>query len=388
MTSFATHSDRTLQHKHGTSFTKHTDQHKNSAWKIFSAENRYLYKSLKRNEKYQNYFISILEEKTLNDFHEKMIATDKRYNMFDYHFTNFCTSANVSVIKTKFDPYDTQLAKSNGIFSRLISDLDTNEILFIVRRYHEMINNFDNENIDSAFRVLLHSVTQELSKRISSMTPEDIFRVADMLYVTGFHRHNMVIKAVIQRCVSNPDILDVPEQRILFFFYLGLERVSRRGVTVEMQDQDEMAAVIESCNINEIGVMTLGLFRAEIQLKSERLGLLVVKKLEENLDTCHPITLSAILKFIQYTTDRRLSEKFPAINEALTDRTFVSKVAKAVPRATVKDTPWVMRICRLYSSIRFCPEEVFQAVVRKVLENGSSHVRLKDIAELLMRYLL
>ena len=371
------------QHKTRPSFTANTDQNRNSAWKAFSAENRYFYKSLRRDEKYQDYFVSAIDKKTLNEFHEKMIETSKIYNAFDYHFTNFCTSAVVCGIKKKFDPYETQFSKSISVFGRLISDLDTNNILLMVRRYHETVRQFSNETIDSVFPILLQYVTKELSKRVSTMPPRDIFRVADLLYVTGFHRQNMVIKAVIQQCMSDLDILNIPEQRILFFFYLGLERVSRRGVTVEMQDQEEMVGILENCNINEIGVISLGMFRAEIQLKSENLGLLIVKKLEENLNLCHTITLSAILKFIEFTVDRRLSDKFPAIYTALTDKTFVTNVVKAVPGTTAKDMPWLMRVCRLYSSIRFCPEEVLQAVICKVLEIGATHMRLKDIAELL-----
>ena len=372
-------SNRSLQqHKSRPSFKTDTIRH---GWITFNAENRYFYNKLRQDEKYHDYLISAIDRKSLDDFHEKMIETSKLYNAFDYHYTNFCTNAIASGATKNTDLYETQVYRLIRLIKRLIRepDIDAIKVLCMVRRYHE----FANETIDSAFSILLQTVSKELSNRISTMSAHDIFRVADLLYITGFHRNNVLIKAVIQRCMSDLDIINIPEQRILFFFYVGLERLTRRGLTMETHDQEEMVQVLDKCNINEIGVVAFGMFRAEIQIKSEKLGLLIVKKLEENFRSCHSIVLSAILKFIEFTIDRRLCDKFPAIYGALTDRMFIYNVAKAVSDKRVKNMPWLMRVCRLYSSIRFCPEEVLQAVISKILETDAAHMRLKDIAEIL-----
>ena len=345
-----------------------------------ATKDEHFYNVLLKQERYKKYFLTQIEGEKLNQYYTEMILANKVLSSFHGLLTKY-------YIMHEKEPYRQATLKENIrfhiLFGALLSELEMHEIWCLTKHFLHVAKKHETTSLFKQFALV---ASYEILKRVHTLSLEEIFKTADMLFLVGMYRKNLLMKSLIRRMMHQETI----EQQVLFFFYMGLEGVSTAGLNDTIWNEYHLIRVIENLDINEVGIIGYGLFKARVKLQDENLGLLILEKLDENLDVCPDIAAASIFRFLTYTFDRRLIEKFPNIYKRLIDKHFTEKLAYFVSDIKMEDfrQSSVYYILRLYSTILFSPEVLKDSIAKKLIEEESGQLRtmrLKDLSEIATR---
>ena len=349
-----------------------------------SLRNKLFHKHLSKQEHYQKYFLTLIEGKKWNQYCDEMILEERVLGLNEVLEFYMSHVRDKYMLTIKELSYFKRLCKVT-----LFPKLKIQEIWCLMRHFFAMAKKAD-DRTSVLFKEFASVASTEILKRVDTLSSEEIFKTADTLFLVQMYRKSPLMKALVQRMMNQETTEQQgSEQEVLFFFYMGLDQFSVPDMSNKIMDQHRLLTISENLHINEVGIICSGLFRAKVTLQDEKFGLHLLEKLQGNLGCCHDVMISMILKFLSYTLDRRLSEKFPAIYSVLTDRNFISKLAHFVSDVKVTKLPAssVFRIIRLYSNIQYGPEVIIDAAVKNILESANciQRMRLKDLGDVVFR---
>ncbi|KAK3876256.1 hypothetical protein Pcinc_018943 [Petrolisthes cinctipes] len=147
------------------------------------------------------------------------------------------------------------------------------------------------------FVALWNSLDHTCTERIRKWDIARMFLVADHWFALRLSRistYNIQMTKILGRQVTSMG----PAQLVQFLFYANLSRKLEPFI-IKRDIEKRLIDVLEHLSVEELGVISMGFFKTQTFLKSEKLIENIIKKTRESLEFVSDASLCAILKLLR-----------------------------------------------------------------------------------------
>ena len=343
------------------------------------------YATLKEKENYKSYFEVMDMRETENDL-SRLVSESPVMYAVDKLMKTYITSCRNPSSNTGSGCLQILKHRYRKLYPRMTVD----ESLCLLKVLFHLSQKLKNAEIDKGIEWITYVSYHSLLDRAQDSSKMEVFRVMSVLFLTGYRRLPKILSALMNKLVDRHSILEVPEQLVLFFFYLNLKTVNKMEYKFDIDEHilNLTASHLPNMNILETSIIALGLVRVDKWMtgESEKLDSAIVRLLEDNLAASDFFLLTSLVKYITYSPTKSVNKRGTSVFSALTNKQFTSKVAAAVARVRLDDISFLIYTLKLYNTLFYCPDCLFEAITSKVLELGPAQMANTFVGEILFWY--
>ncbi|PSN43523.1 hypothetical protein C0J52_22635 [Blattella germanica] len=335
------------------------------AKRFVATENTYAYSILRKNEAYSN---TLAEEFSVDEL-EKI--TDEEFSVLTA--LNWCNESNENILsglqkmlsyscKNSLDISDERFDNITKALVEKISQLNDEDLCRILM----YLNIFPpTPSITSHnFVDLWKAIDKECDARMKNWDRRKLFLVADYWYLLSLTSFSSFMWHAIIRISRKPDKL-TPSELVQCMFYINARR--RFPDRVSIYDFEfSLERCIDKLNIEELSILAMGFFKSKSAIRNQNLMIEIMRRIIDNMDTIHEISLTALLKLIRYSL-------LPTSYDTLL--TLLDKVVPQIDRLSLLS---LTHIALVGTNMQLYHEETMNKIVNRI-SNEIESCRLKDL---------
>ncbi|EDW00141.1 GH12705 [Drosophila grimshawi] len=209
---------------------------------------------------------------------------------------------------------------------------------------------------------LWNTLDIECCRRIEHWPTAQLLLVSDAWYQLGLARIGEFVWQALRKLGRKVRKLP-PEQLVQSMFLCNL---LRRPIFEMFDFEQNLAQCVQQMTLQELGVMAMGFFKTQTQIRNPDLLQQLYTRLEAQLDNVEDITLVAMLKVLRYSSKL---PQVPALNQLLV------KLQPQVDRVSLLSC---LHMALLGSDLQTCNDDLVERILLR-FERELNATRLKDL---------
>lgn len=263
--------------------------------------------------------------------------------------------------------------------AQTVTQISDERFTGFIRIYCQQLHLFDDEQLLGSLRSLQQLPTPESTKalnymelwntldieccrRIDRWSSSQLLLVSDAWYQLGLARIGEYVWLALRKLGRKVRKLP-PEQLVQSMFLCNL---LRRPVFEMFDFEVNLANCVQQMTLQELGVMAMGFFKTQTQIRNPELLQEIYRRVESQLDSVEDITLVALLKILRY------SSKLPQV-DALNH--LLEALQPQVERVSLLTC---LHMALLGCELQTCNDELIERILLR-FEHELDTARLKDL---------
>ena len=217
-------------------------------------------------------------------------------NLILQHFASFCKKTELGEVKLN-NPSHTPLISA---FVKILPSLSNQELKQIFASLKVFTKFIHNPNVTN-YNQLWKGLDTECVSRLPSMSMSEAYIFGDLFYQLRLSRICSYTQSMISNFSKKLPLM-APHEFVQFMFHLNLCRVPPKSVDPR-KFETKLSKVINDISIDELGIISLGLFKTKTFIHTEDIRVQFLERLlASDLSNISSITMASILKILRKST--------------------------------------------------------------------------------------